>query len=188
MLIPFSELESLRREVGPKTDEGRYQVVRESDEKVREGAGWKKAPDTIIETVAGRVLYVGKLSNAQKERMGVTRQDVDYIVTLDASSQAQAGDIIHEYPMEWQPEKRYYRGQSIQPTVPTGKIYICETGGTSGDGEPVWDETAGEITEDGTARWRCAGDALDFPIMQMMGPGTFGDYITKKALCSLRQL
>jgi len=55
----------------------------------------------------------------------------------------------------WSAETEVGLGEICRATVYDGKRYVCIDAGTTGATEPVWDDTPGAETVDGTVTWLC---------------------------------
>ena len=71
----------------------------------------------------------------------------------------------------WEASTAYAENDFCFPTDPetTPYVFECTTAGTSDSGEPTWDTTPGNTTNDGTAVWTC--------VDQMLQPLTNGPLI-----------
>jgi hypothetical protein len=185
----IGDLEEVRREVGPKPDEGLMEVRIASEGRVREGAGWKKGEEVLLATSGARTQYIGNLNRAEKEMLGVTRADAEYVVTLEAFTRVPGSAFLRESAPEWQAQSLYRGGSRI---VEAGMMYQC-TGDFSGQrpsgtGEPMWNIKEGSGTPDGELIWLCLGVPKEYQVIEVLGTSTFGEYISRRVLCKNRQL
>jgi hypothetical protein len=65
--------------------------------------------------------------------------------------------LSYSYP-SWRPSTAYAIGQQI--VDPAGNSQKVQTPGTSGTTAPVWNETVGGNTTDGTVLWSCEGPSI----------------------------
>lgn len=56
-------------------------------------------------------------------------------------------------PEERQPGTKYEEGDIVRPHDDNGYIYRCQSGGTSGSGEPSWEKNLSRSFSDGTVTW-----------------------------------
>ena len=191
MLIRNGELAQIERAVGPKPDEGLFRIERPGALEA-DGAGFKRGLNEVVSTVAGRVMHIGDLTPEQKLKLGVVRQDAKYLMTLKCFSDVRMGDTLVAIAQQWEPNKYYFAGRRVIPTVETGKTYMCTQAGRSQDEEPDWPVALGDSVDeysgdDIAVSWFCSGDYLRYDVVEILGPSTFGDYIAKKVTCNLQQ-
>ena len=187
MLIKPGLLNRIERRVGPKPDEGLFEVLRDTGP-VAEGAGFKRAGRTVVDTVAGRATHISDLNIAEKQKQSAIRADADYFVSLKAGTDVRNEDKLREIALDWEADKYYFAGQKTIPTTANGKLYLCQVGGRSDAVEPTWPESEGDTVVDGDATWRCLGNCPVMEVVEVGSPNTFGDYISKKVFAKLRQL
>lgn len=187
MLISVAELDALRAEIGPKADEGLFRLKRGAV-RVASGAGFTKPTQVVVETVAGRATYVGNLNVTEKEKMGIMRTDADYMISLEAFTDVRNSDTLEEIAPAWESETRYFEGQIVVKVADNGSRYQVVTPGTSGSVEPAWTTTLGATFTDGTVVWRCIGPHPVYQIIQIMGPSTYGQYISTRVATTKQQL
>lgn len=70
-------------------------------------------------------------------------------------------------PTVWQRTTTYAQNRVVVPTTHNGFVYIAVNGGQSGAAEPAWQTTIGEITNDGTIRWRAVRAVYQQPDEQI---------------------
>jgi hypothetical protein len=73
----------------------------------------------------------------------------------------------------WSAEETLTLGEMRRATDYDGRRYVCIEAGTTGATEPVWDDTLGEETEDGTVIWLCC-DLLEVDPWQAEEEVTLG--------------
>lgn len=59
-------------------------------------------------------------------------------------------------PSDWAATTAYAVDDVCKATVYDARRYVCTTAGTSGGGEPAWDTTIGNTTNDGSVVWTAA--------------------------------
>ncbi|MBU0778138.1 hypothetical protein KKF82_07755 [Patescibacteria group bacterium] len=79
-------------------------------------------------------------------------------------------------PDVWLDTHVYGAGEVVHPVARDGNVYECTTGGTSGGGEPAWDTTPGQTTNDNTVVWTCRTNYNLLDITVTEGNGN-GDYV-----------
>lgn len=187
MLIKPGVLSRIERKVGPKEDEGLFEIYSPGG-LIPDGAGFVKGSHQLRETVAGRIMYLSDMNLHEKIRNYVIRSDADFMVTLKVGTLVSNEDILREIALKWQPDKYYFTGNKAISTDNDGYIYLCFSPGRSGDEEPEWVKEEQALTSDGEATWKCLGIQREFEVVELASPSTFGDYISTKAMLRRRQL
>lgn len=187
MLLPIAELDALRGEVGPKLDEGVFRVKRGAV-RTASGAGFTNSVATVVSTVAGRATFVGNLNVTEKEKMGIMRTDADYMISLEAFTDVRNSDTIQEIAEVWKPNKKYFKGQTVVKVADNGSRYQVVVGGRTSNTEPAWTTTLGATFTDGAVTWRCIGLHPIYQVIQIMGPSTYGQYISSRVATTKQQL
>lgn len=185
-LLP--DLEDVRLEVGPKPDEGQWQVLR-AGERMRDGAGYTTGGEVVAATYSGRVQYIGHLNRGEREKIGIVRADGEYVISLEAFASLRNTDVLREKAMSPLRSARYRPGMKVQVG---DRIYlaisISSSAGMTAASEPVWPVKEDQTVTDGDVTWRLQGKARVLQVVELFDPSTFGDYISKRALCRMRQL
>jgi hypothetical protein len=121
--------------------------------------------------------------------MGVTRNDADYIISLEAHTSVDNTNTLMLIGEDWLPSTRYQVGQHVCPRFDNGHVYLCTASGISGATEPTfWPKKVDATIKDGGIIWTCLGEYPIYEVIQVMGQSTYGDYISKKVLANRRQL
>lgn len=189
MLISPAVLNQLERQLGPKEDETRLQVLRNLPGSAV-GGGFTKPSEAVVETVGARITNIANLNAAERVRAGVPRSDADFFISLKAGTDVRVTDVLREVALPWNAAKRVQAGQKSIPTVlPAAPLlYRCRVGGTTGDSEPTWPSEQGDVVTDGTVEWQCEGPCPLFDVISLMGPSTFGDYLSRKVFAKRREM
>lgn len=189
-LISPAQLAAIRRQVGPKKDEGIFRIINETTlGPAPSGAGFSKGgASTTQGEYGGRCIYIGNLNARELERLGIVRADADYIISLEAFTPISNTSKVIEVGPSWAASTRYQAGQHVIPSVENGRLYLAVVSGETSGSQPVWPTTVNATVVDGGVTWRCLGLYRHFEVIKVMGPGTYGDFISTRALCNLRQL
>src|ERR1017187_3897320 len=150
-LIPISQLQSIRRQVGLKTAEAGFDITR-LGAPVASGSGFTKASASTVATVAGRVSFVGSMNVSERQRQGMLQLNASYLLTLEAGCDVQVGDLIKDNPLPWAAGNYYFFNQRSRATANDTSIFQIAAAGTAGVAEPTWQAVGNTVADGGGAR------------------------------------
>ena len=181
MIISPAELNQIARVTAPTPDEGRWGIWEKGGDSIPSGGGFKKSKGGLIAVYAGRISFTGDMTPEQKNRMGLSLVEADYILQLEPSAWARAGHMVRQIPDQWAPSKNVVVGSLRQPkylTAPDVAVsYRATKTGQSGLIEPAWPVVSGQYVDDNRNRWRCEGPVPSYTVMAEIGAGSFSDYL-----------
>lgn len=104
-----------------------------------------------------------------------------YPSPVSTSYEAKNGERIalSDMTLEWQASTAYQKYNSVFEVSDEGGTYLykCIIAGTTGSGEPTWNQGVGQITYDGTCTWQCYENNLEYKRIYRLAVGNeYGTY------------
>lgn len=98
--------------------------------------------------------FVDDLTNELSTGGGYTQGGTTLTTPVSAVTDADS------WAQVWAGSTAYLVGQIVRPTTGNGFVYMANTAGTTGVGEPTWPTTIGQTVADGSVEWTCVGRAV----------------------------
>jgi hypothetical protein len=190
-IIPISEMAQIAREFGPNKGEDVAYLLRtpKGPNPADSGLGQKKPVQLKIGPLGCRVIYVGNMNVRERELAGQLSAIGDYIISLPAGTEVYTSDVLRVGAKPWAARQLEGAGRKCAPTNNDAIIFTVKKAGRTGAVEPDWSTAPnnGDIVADGGMEWRRVGKPLDYEIIQLGSPSTYGDMFSVKMACTLKQ-
>lgn len=172
---------SLRKKVGPQIGESQAEIWSLGEE-VADGAGTKLLPDFVELRVPARYMYIGMLSQKEREVMGIVAQNGQHLISLPALTEVRKENVIVIIGWQWSADKEYFEGAQLTPAAEFDlvdpdpeKRRVFRAYPTNGSGkarsglvEPDWPDTLGATVLDGEIMWKLTHYAQTISIVEIM--------------------
>jgi hypothetical protein len=177
-LLNPATLNRLRQQVGPQNGESRAEVWY-PEQQVAAGTGFKKVvpPRAIFPC---RYMYIGMLSQKERDVMGIVAQNGQHLVSLPALTRIDKDCQLVIIGQEWTANRVWLEGLLVTPNadlltnkIDQRRVFRAVTSGTSGKStggsiEPLWPSAKGSSVTDGDVTWIHNGYGTNMGITEVM--------------------